>query len=241
MRENAHVVEAAAVHPHVFGVDVEDALGEVAQRRNGVHLHPGEMRGVVVEAEALARNCAEHPAPDRRRDRQILSAGPFVGGEEHRAVLDADAHAVFFGAADERLPGFQKRLPIGFERPGPVASDEGVDARQSQFFRCANDLLDVRRRSCCFVRVGRQRIRIVTERADADAVLVQGRADAADFPGVEPVDVDVGDAGVAALRLAHRPTHDFHAVVTLGGGCGADLVEGQIGQNGGHKTELHAI
>jgi len=49
----------------------------------------------------------------------------------------------------------------------------------------------------------------------------------------------VRDAGVAALGFALGPAHHFDAGVA-GGGCEIhDLLETQVGQDGGNKTELH--
>src|SRR5262249_24764531 len=87
---DADLVQSMLVEAYVLGVDVEEAVAELAQRREVVDVQPDAVRRVEVQPEALARDLLEHAAPDRGRVGQVLAARPLVAGEEHRTVLDAD-------------------------------------------------------------------------------------------------------------------------------------------------------
>jgi hypothetical protein len=82
---------------------------------------PDEVRGVEVQAEVVARDRLEHVVPDRRGRGEVRPAGPLVPAEDHRAVLDRDAHAVVGVAtalaAAGRPAGDLERLEAGRRRP----------------------------------------------------------------------------------------------------------------------------
>ena len=88
--QDAVLIERGAVDPCVLGVNMEDSVPELGKRGQVIHLLPDHVRRVEVQAEMGAGDVVEHPPPDRRGRGQVLAAGPFVLGEEHRAVLDAD-------------------------------------------------------------------------------------------------------------------------------------------------------
>src|SRR5207237_509490 len=91
------VASAGAGWGAVLGVAGDQPIREDADRREGIHVLPDHVRGVVVEPPARARDLGEHAPPDGRADREVLAARPLVAGEEHRTVLDPDAHAVLLG------------------------------------------------------------------------------------------------------------------------------------------------
>ena len=54
-------------------------------------------------------------------------------------------------------------------------------------------------------------------------------------------DIEMRHAGVATIRAAGGPAHQFDAGEPFVAGEGEDLVESQIGQNGADETELHNL
>ena len=93
--------------------------------------------------------------------------------EEHRAVLDADPHLVLLGVRHQRPPRLEEARPVLVHRLRPVAADEGVDLAHAQQLRRPDDLLQVIDVDLRLGRVGGQRVRVVAEAADRDAVLVE--------------------------------------------------------------------
>ena len=59
------------------------------------------------------------------------------------------------------------------------------------------------------------------------------------LPVVEAGDVDVGDAGVAALGLAGRPAHQLDAAEPLAGREPENFFQRLVGQDGADEAELH--
>ena len=97
-------VDRVGVDARVLGVDVDEALAEVAHRARHVDALPDQVRRVEVQPEARVGQLREHLGPDGRRRRQVGAAGPFVVGEQHRAVLDADAHPRRVGLTQDAWP-----------------------------------------------------------------------------------------------------------------------------------------
>ena len=237
--EDADFVEAMAVEADVFGVDVEEAVFEFAHRVEVVHVLPDHVRGVIVEAEAGGAEVVEEATPEFGAGGDVFAAGPFVAAEEHGAVFDADANAVAFREFDEGLPDFEEARPVVVDGFGPVAADEGVDGFQAEEGCGLNDLAEVGGRKVGFFAVGRERIGVVAEGADLDFGVGHEGADLVGFGGGEIGDIDVRDAGVAALGLADGPAHELDAGVAGLGGEGGDFGEGEVGEDGGDEAEFH--
>ena len=121
-RHHALLVQPVAVDLHVLGVDVEDARRELADRARVVDELPDEVRGVEVQTEVVVGDDLEQLAPQRRRVREVASARPLVGREDHRAVLDRDLHAVLARVAHEGRPDPLEVLEV-VRRPS--AADRG--------------------------------------------------------------------------------------------------------------------
>ena len=116
MRHDADFVEAIPVQTNVLRMHVKNAVGEITQRTDLVHVLPNHVRGVVVESEVRVGDFLEHAAPDGWSRGQVLPSRPFVGAEGHGAVLNGDAHALIFGELDKRLPHLQKARPVFLDR-----------------------------------------------------------------------------------------------------------------------------
>ena len=223
--QDADVVQTATVDPDILGVDMEDAFAKVAERRDRVHLHPGRVGRIVVQAEAGAGDRVEHAPPNGWRERQILAAGPFVAGEDHRAVLDAYPDAALLGISHQGLPDLQEARPVFVHRAPPVPADERIDRGESQRLRRSEDQTQVLLGYPGLLDVCRERVRVVAEAADRDAMAIQRTADRRDGCLVQRPAVDVRDACVATVRLARRPAHDLNAVVPLSTADSTDFVE----------------
>src|SRR5512142_2832709 len=98
------IVQTFTVDVQVLGVDMEDAAAELADDPLIVDHLQDQVRRVEVEAEILVRYDLPHLAPDSRRAREIIAAGPFVIGKQHGAVLDADLHAMRMCELDDGWP-----------------------------------------------------------------------------------------------------------------------------------------
>ena len=130
---------------------------------------------------------------------------------------------------------------------GQFSSTDFVQSRPTNVFTVptprscgrADDRLQVIDVDLRLGRVGSERVRVVAEAADLDAVLVEEAAHPVGAALVERRDVDVRDAGVAALGLALRPAHQLDAGEALGGGEGEHLLEREVGQDRGDESELH--
>src|SRR5229473_461829 len=132
------------------------------------------MRRVEIQAEVLAGDVFESAPPDSRRGHEIFAARPFVLGERHGAVLDADLNAVIPGKLDEWPPGFEKARPVLVQGFGPVAAYEGVDHTDTQELGCLDDVAEVLDVDARFGGVGREGIGIVAQAADGDAGFLYG-------------------------------------------------------------------
>ena len=88
---------------------------------------PHQVRRVEVEPERVAVEVAEHVAPRRRRVHQVVAAGPLVVGEDHRAVLDGDLHALVGGVGDDVRPDLGELGEVLLQRLVLVVADERVD------------------------------------------------------------------------------------------------------------------
>jgi len=228
---DADFVETVLVEAHVFGVDVEELVGEVPDRLEVVHVLPDHVGGVVVEAEVVAGDVSEHTAPDGGRVGQIFASGPFVVSEGHGAVLDADLDVVVFGEADQGRPDFEEAGPVVVDGLGPVTADEGVHDADAQQGGGLDDAFNVVDGDLGFVLVRGQGVGVVAESADGDA---GGGGELVDAGGVccsEADDVDVGYSGVAALGFAGRPAHELDGAEAIGGGELDDFFEGEVGED----------
>ena len=96
------------------------------------------MGWIEIEPEMAGGQVVKRPPPKSGARQQIFSARPFVAGEEHRAILDADAHVVILGQSDERAPRLEETRPVFVDAPRPVASSKRVDRAEPKL-RCGSD------------------------------------------------------------------------------------------------------
>src|SRR6185295_16422324 len=120
-----------------------ELVAKGVQRLDPIHLLPNHVRGIVIEAEIILRDIGEHPFPNRGGGGKILSTWPFVGSEEHRAIFNANAHAMILCETNERLPNLQKARPVIVNAFAPIAADKSVYAAKIQFLGGDNHFLKV--------------------------------------------------------------------------------------------------
>ena len=156
---------------------------------------------------------------------RFFSAGPLVIGKGHGAVFDADLDVVVFGKADQRGPHLEETGPVVINGLGPVAADKGVHDAEAQQFGGHYHLLDVVDADLRFVLVRGEGVGVVAQPADGDAGGAGERVDPGGVLFGEADDVDVGDAGIAALRLAGRPAHQLDGGKAVVSGELDDLFE----------------
>src|SRR6478735_588016 len=237
-RDDAVAVEAVAVDLHVLRVDVEEPRGVVADDALVVDPEPNEMGRVEVEAEAGRRDDREHLVPDGRCRGQVGAAGPLVPAEDHRAVLDRDAHAFPFGVRDEPRPHLPELAEVVRDVLRRVAPDERADRGHAEPRRCVHHLPQVGIRVAPFARVGMEVVRVVGERGDLEPVPVE---DVAHLAHVEPGDVDVRDPGVAAALASRRgPARDLEHLEPVGGRPRRDALETHAREGSRQETKLQA-
>ncbi len=89
------------------------------------------------------------------------------------------------------------------------------------------------------VGVGVERVGIIAQSGDGQRELGQQAANPARFLVGEMADIDVGDAGIAAVGLAGRPAHQLHAGEPFSGREGQDFFQAQISEDGADESQLH--
>ena len=177
-------------------------------------------------------DAAEHLAPDRRREGEVVAARPLVAAEDHRAVLDRDLHAALAGVGDERRPDLVEDVDSCRRSSAPCRGPTNVPTVGHAEPRGRVDHLASGALATALARrgVGIERVRVVGQRARSPARARTGRRRSRAPAVVEPLDVDVADAGVAAHRaLGRRPAGDLERLEAVGGGPVGDLVEGRSG------------
>src|SRR5262249_6656819 len=97
----------------------------------------------IVQSKGIAADITEHAPPNHWGGRQVFSAGPFVSRKGHRAVLNADFHAMVLCKRNQRLPCFKKAWPIFVHSLCPITPDEGIHILEPEFRRGPDALLKV--------------------------------------------------------------------------------------------------
>ena len=145
----------------------------------------------------------EHRAPRVRVVGEVVAARPLVVGEDHRAVLDRDLHAVLARVRDQRRPQLGEALEVLRQRPGLVVARERADGGHAELAGRLDHLAQVRvggaraprrrGRGCS----GSRRAR----RSSARAAPASRRPAC----GREVLDVDVARRPRSAARRPRRP------------------------------------
>ena len=164
--KSANLIESIVIDARVLGVEMHDPLTEIAQAASGVDELKHQVRGIEIETEKATGNLAKHAVPDCRRDRQVLPPRPFIFGEKHRAILDADLHILLFSVANDIGPGGAEQRPVVVDRLGPVAANKGVDDVDTEFRRCIDHLVKVLDHRLATFGVGVERIGIIPQSGD---------------------------------------------------------------------------
>src|ERR1700674_255694 len=122
----------------VFCMYVNDSILEFMQRPNVVDPLPDQMRWIKVEAKMFAGNRVEHSTPDVRRNREVLSAGPFIAAEQHRTIFDPNLDVMICGKRNQWLPNRLEKLPILFHGLKVIPADKCGHHANSQDCGCRN-------------------------------------------------------------------------------------------------------
>ena len=120
-----------------------------------------------------------------------------------------------------------------------IAAKERVDDLHAQAWRRFDDAFQVLRHNPAMAGIRGEGIRIVAQAGDGHARLPCQLADSAEAFLGEVCDIEMADAGVAAVRASGRPAHQLDAGEALVAGHVHHLFQGQIAQDGADKTELH--
>ena len=237
--ESTNLLDRPRVDPDIFGVHVEELLPKLFERPERINPLEQEVRWVEVEAEGRRVHVGESPPPDRRRGQQVLAARPFVLGEQHRTVLDADPHALVFRELHQRPPGREKPRPVVIDGLQPVAADKPVHRPQPQQRRRSDQPPKMGYRHVGHRRVWIERVGIVAESAEGDAVPVASRQDGVCLGRREVGHIHMRDSGILPLGAANGPAHRLHAGKPLRVGEREHLVKRELREDGGHKPKSH--
>ena len=199
------------------------------------------MARIVVNAEIRARQEREDLPPVGRGGHEVLPAGPLVAAEEHGAVFNGDPDAELLREGDYRRPDLLHKLKVLLDTLRLLPADKGRHQIHAELRARADDRLEMRDVRRALFGVAVERVGVEGERGDLHALL---RGVSEDLPGVsavgtDAVNVDVADAGVAALRLAGGPAGDLHAFNAQGGDGIYHLLVIIFVENRGNKAKLH--
>ena len=234
------LVEPAAVDLHVLGVHVQDPVAEVVDRALVVDHLPHEVRRIEVEPEARVGDDVEHLAPDRRCTREVVAERPLVAREQHRAVLDRDLDALGARAVDHRGPDLGERPQVLGQRALGIGAHERADDLDAEQRGGVDDAAEMRVDLGAVLRIGVQVVGVVGERGDLEAAGSEQLVDRRRPGGVEVLDVDVRDAGVAPLlAAADRPAGDLERLEGARARPVGDLLEREVGEGSGQEAEFH--
>src|SRR5436190_9367969 len=178
---------------------MHDALAEFTNATHIIYLLPDQVRRVVVESQVRTGNGLENRLPESRGGCQVLSARPFVLTEQHRAVFQANLHALALGFVNDIGPDTLKDRPVRFDRFRGIPTDESVDYADVQPGRRPDYFLEMIGHDAPMFRIRIERIGIITQPREGDTGLGDQVADAAGFIVAEIRHVDVGHAGIAAI------------------------------------------
>ena len=137
-------------------------------------------------------------------------------------------------------PNFQAQRPVGLERAGRIAANEGVDQTHIQTRRGRNHFFQVLDHNAAMSGIGIERIGVVAETGDANAKLANQLADPARALVVELSDVNVRYASIAPVGTTRRPAHQLHAIETFVPGEGEDLLQTKVAEDGTLECPWHA-
>ena len=185
----------------------------------------------------------DDPAPDVGRPGDVVAARPLVVAEDHRAVLDGDLHAVV-AARGSTMSGqtLERRLPVLVEVLRCIAAHERVDEGHAHLLAAAS----ITSFRCAIAapltfRIGMQRVRIVAQPRDRQALRVDLVDDLLRPTLREVGDIDVGGAGVATGRPAgRRPAGDLQAFEPARAAQPATSHERCVGEGSRQEAEPHA-
>ena len=212
---------------------------ELADEPRDVDHLQDQVRRVEVEPDRAAP-LLEDATPDARRRREVVPARPLVVAEEHRAVLDRDLPAVVLRERHDVRPDLERLLPVRVLGLCSVGAHERVDEGDVHLLGGRDHVLEVTDDGLTMRRVRMERVRVVAQPGDRQALAHDLVDDLGRLRCGEVRDIDVGRAGVAAGRPARaRPAGDLDAFESVGGGPVHDLAERRLGEGRGQQTEPH--
>ena len=143
VREDSMLVDQMGIEPNIFGMHMIDPIDELSNRLEVIHMLEYQVGGVVVEPQVRTPKIGKKPPPNRGRTGDVLAAWPFVGRENHRAILNPNAHRVFLSKIHQRPPSLEHPGPIVLDALGVIASYEGIDLMDPQSSSRCNHLLEM--------------------------------------------------------------------------------------------------
>ena len=121
-----------------------------------------------------------------------------------------------------------------------VRAHERVDERDAHLLGRGDDLPEVADDHRAMGRIGMERVRVVAEPGDGQALGRDLVDDLAGLAGRQVGHVDVARAGVAPGRAGRpRPARDLEALEAVGGRPVGDLHQRRLRERGGQQAELH--
>ena len=237
--EVAVIIQLVLIDLDVLEVDVIDAILELIQGLGIAGTDEIGVGGIVGKTQCGGGDTAEHLAPDGGGAGKVIAAGPLVGGVEHGAVLNGDADALGLGIGHDGAPHHFELVQILLHGLVLVLTDEGGDHVHVHESGGVNEAIDVGDGHVGSLLIGVHGVGIVAQRGDGHALILGVLLVIQELIVVAGVQVDMGDTGVAAHSLTHRPAADLCTLKAHLGTVVDDLLKSVIGENGRVKTEFH--
>ena len=118
----------------------------------------------------------------------------------------------------QRRPYLPKERPVVRYRTRRIPADERIHDANSESRARADYLFQMLDHRAAMFRIGIQWIGVIAESGNGDAVLLDERTNLLGPVIIEPGDIEVANAGVAAIGVARRPAHYFDAAKAFRGG-----------------------
>ena len=178
--------------------------------------------------------------PRRRRD--VVAARPLVVAEQHRAVLERDLHAR--GRWRTRRCPARPGAPPPSSRPGSSRASPPMNVLTSGtpiFSAAVDDVLEVADDLVAVLGVGVERVRVVAQPGDRQALGRDLVDDLRRLPGGQVRDVDVATCrrSGGSARSARGQQAISRTLEAGRRGPVGHVHERRLGERGGQEAELH--
>src|SRR4030042_6564454 len=202
------------VNMEVFSMDVENFICKLPHDTLVINHLQDQMRWIKVQPKVIIGNDLPHLAPDFRRACQVVTARPLIVREDHRAVLDGNLNAIRFSELDDRRPNLGIIYQILRNGLVLIFADESTNNGHLQHICSLNHLLQVRNYYLTLLDIWMERIRIIRERRDCHAVVINHLTNVLGLSFVQFVNIDMRNTRITAGGFLERPASNLDSLET---------------------------